>query len=561
MLCFGVNIHSQEIHVTAKKIEHEDKESDELINSTLYAFELKENISIDTDSVGFSGITQVGIRGLGKGSISTFLDEVELTDSSDINSSSQLQYINFNLLRSYSLQDNDLGSNSFNNSLKLKTKRKNELNLMYGSDDTSLIALNLQMDSFINATLHISRLFSKGISKVKNQASNLEPEKDFFVSNNFFTRVEKKVSHFTPFVGFYIIDGKQDIDGFDSTTFLPKDLINNDTSIYKHYIFLLGTKYQKSKLHTYNLFYNMNTLNRVENDSNRYDYDSFSKRITFKQRHIFSRFFNLRVLSTYEQEKASILSDLYLRNRWFIGVSNKLVFPNFKLTPFLRVSYEKEHSFPFGINALYNWNDLISSNLKLTQSEKLPSLFQRYDSFSGNSDLKNEKLKKVSLKNTYKSPNLLISKDLFFYKMNNKISYQNNSYLNIAKSTNYGVELTSKLDIKNIVFNLGYRYLSATDSNKNQLATIPKHKGLISISKKLFNINTTFKAQYKSKTTSFSKNIVDAYALIDLEFSYKINPNFLASINFHNLFDHVYEDIEYYQTRGFSSYASISFTP
>ncbi len=551
---------SEEIIVTAKKIKKVNDQAENISSSMLVASDLSENISIDTDLIGFSGVTQLGIRGLGKGSVATFLDEVELIDSSDINDSSQLQYINLNLLRSYTLRTNDLESNSFSNSLKFNTKKKNQLDIMYGSQNTSLLSLNLKSSEFLNTQFHLSRFHSDGISKVKSQ-TNLKAEDDFFVSHNFFTRVEKKVSSFTAYLGLYLIDGKQDIDGFDSTSFDPIDLEKNDLSSYRHYIFLVGNKFQKSKLHSYNLYFNMNTLHRVENDPLQYKYSSNSKRITLKQNHIFSPLINLELLANYEKEEADILSDSHIRSKWFIALSNKMVFDQITLNPYLKAFHEQSSSYPFGINVNTKWNKKLDTSLEAAQTEKQPSLFQRFDPFSGNIKLEPEKLRKISLKNSYKSKAFSISKEFFYYKVSNKISYLNNKYLNILKSTHLGVELNSQLNYQKFLFNMAYRYLSATDSDKFQLATIPKHKSSFSIKKNFFNIDSLLKATYKSKTTSFSQNTVKDYILFDLNFSHQFNKNILLSLDFHNLLNHDYQDIEHYNTRGFSTYASIRFTP
>jgi len=202
----------------------------------------------------------------------------------------------------------------------------------------------------------------------------------------------------------------------------------------------------------------------------------------------------------------------------------------------------------------------IESTLSLSQTKKYPSLFQLFDSSSGNKKLNPENLQKINLRNLYKGPFFTLSKDLFFYKMNNKISFDR-KYLNIERSTHYGLEINSKIKSSIAIFNLAYRYLNASDKENSQLPLIPEHKARVGVEKTFSNIQANFNAIYKSSTTSFSKNKISSYMLFNLGLAYKINKNFNIDINFHNLFNSVYEDIEYYNTRGFSSYASISFTP
>ena len=559
ILLFSGGLLSQEIIVSAKKIDLNESDSNEVNSSNIQASDLKENVSIDTESVGFGGVSQVGIRGLGKGSVTTFLDEVELTDSSDINGSSQLQYINFSILKNYSLTQNDLKSNSFENSLIFNTLDKNELKLMYGSNNTSLMALSLNSSQSFSTKIHISRLYSDGISKVRDQSvKNLE--NDFFVSNNFFARVDKKIHHLNPYLGFYIIDGKQDIDGFNSASFTPEDLIENDLSTYKQYIFLIGTRYKKNNLHRFNIFYNSNKLKRIENTPFLFKYNSNAKRVTFDQEHIFSELLNFKIFSFYEDENAFILNDSHSRNKWLLAISNKMIFKNFSIKPYFKVYNESDYSYPLGIDINTKFHPRIESTLSLSQTKKYPSLFQLFDSSSGNKKLNPENLQKINLRNLYKGPFFTLSKDLFFYKMNNKISFDR-KYLNIERSTHYGLEINSKIKSSIAIFNLAYRYLNASDKENSQLPLIPEHKARVGVEKTFSNIQANFNAIYKSSTTSFSKNKISSYMLFNLGLAYKINKNFNIDINFHNLFNSVYEDIEYYNTRGFSSYASISFTP
>ena len=214
-----------------------------------------------------------------------------------------------------------------------------------------------------------------------------------------------------------------------------------------------------------------------------------------------------------------------------------------------------EH-FTYSVNPSYSFS-LVEEEFKLFGSYNTafiaPSLFQLYDTYSGNADLMPEESASLELGLTWVKEDGRATLALFQRTEDPKIVYDFSTYAyaNAPSDIKYqGVELsyTNRL-FEELDFNLNYTF---TELKNGALIRLPKHAVDSSL-------NYAFKDEsnlglyyaYRGKRQAVDLSSLDAYGLIDLRYAKTFhNDKLTASIWLSNILDTDYIEITNFTTRG-----------
>jgi len=214
----------------------------------------------------------------------------------------------------------------------------------------------------------------------------------------------------------------------------------------------------------------------------------------------------------------------------------------------------------YSLNPSYNFNFKESQNVKifatLNSAFIAPSLYQLYDSYSGNENLLPEESisKEIGIETINKKRNLSIV--FFERKENPKIIYEydfstfTGGYINTPSDLIFrGIEIDySKVFFDKMDFNFNYTF---NELKKGTLQRLPKHSFNESITYNLKrNRQLSFIYRYRGKREAMGgSEILNPYGLMDTRFSFtknKINFNFWVN----NLFNKEYVEILNYSSKG-----------
>ncbi|HMU46659.1 MAG TPA: TonB-dependent receptor [Chitinophagaceae bacterium] len=247
----------------------------------------------------------------------------------------------------------------------------------------------------------------------------------------------------------------------------------------------------------------------------------------------------------------------------------------------LRWNYHSE----YGSNLTWSFNPayLVNNRLKLFaniySSFKAPTLYQLFDEFSGNKDLKPEKSILFESGIQY-VPNSSFSSRIVYFKRNTKDAIQfllddpvfyAYKYKNINRLKNTGIETEAKYKAGRWQFDINYTYVTgkttsgfdetgsplSKDTTYNNLYRIPKNTFTFSVSaypsKKVF-IRTMIKAIGKRYEPVYgtSPEILDSYYTVDLYGDYEFSKKIKAFIDLRNLSNQKYFDLLGYNSRRFN---------
>jgi vitamin B12 transporter len=207
------------------------------------------------------------------------------------------------------------------------------------------------------------------------------------------------------------------------------------------------------------------------------------------------------------------------------------------------------------------------------QGYKAPSIYQLYDSSSGNLNLNPEKSEswEFGLEQKIKG-NFIFGTTYFHTNIRDLIDWVadfpgawTGEYSNIGKARIWGLENFAKYDINdNTHIKIAYTHIKAEDkSDGSRLLRRPDNKITISF-------NSTIKNLKLSSDLSYVGNRIDhiwpndvklkSYILGNIAFNYQVNDNLNAFLRFENILDYDYELVKGYQTPEFSWYLGAKYT-
>lgn len=226
----------------------------------------------------------------------------------------------------------------------------------------------------------------------------------------------------------------------------------------------------------------------------------------------------------------------------------------------------------FGANANYSPNDG-ETNIRLSYGEgfKAPSLYQLYDSFSGNAALRPEQSKSydIGLDQRLADGRALVSVTAFLRNTTDQINYDNATftYGNIDRTRTKGVEATLALrpvDALNVT--ASYSYIDARDRSGRPAfdgKRLPRRAAhAVSLSADYdwsFGLSTGATITMVGDSFDDAANAVplDGYALAGIRASFPVGGHFEIYGRVDNLFDADYATAFHYGTYGRAAYGGV----
>ncbi|MEO6611002.1 MAG: TonB-dependent receptor [Chitinophagaceae bacterium] len=267
-----------------------------------------------------------------------------------------------------------------------------------------------------------------------------------------------------------------------------------------------------------------------------------------------------------------------------IGYINKKGF-SAELGGRLNIHSEYGNNFTFNLNPFYRMENDNKLFLNLYTSFKTPTLYQLFDDYAGNPDLKPETGVTGEAGIEIKSVPAMKTRLVLFYRDGkNSILYTSNpstfesKYLNAAKQTNYGAELEFSYakDKKEMSFNYTYTDGKTTaafdgtgaplgkDTTYFNLYRIPKHAVNVMLGYHACkNVFTSLLVHAVTKRDEFvyagQPEILKGYATIDLHGEYRLGKLARVFLDLKNITNKQYFDFLGYNARRFNFTTGISF--
>lgn len=222
----------------------------------------------------------------------------------------------------------------------------------------------------------------------------------------------------------------------------------------------------------------------------------------------------------------------------------------------------------FTLNPSFRYNDYWMIMGSISSAYKVPSIYQLYDFYAGNLDLKPEEAINVEVGVQYKSARSFFRGVFFSRQITSGIDYNfvDFKYFNFVEQRVNGLEFESNLDVtKSLHLNMNYTYLSGQELTQNRetnkesitypyLLRRPAHSLNLTLN---YEISTKLFASISSKTLSARYDIggyeqadvvLQPYTIYNGYGSYKMSDKVSFFIDAQNLFNKKFFDIYGYQS-------------
>lgn len=246
---------------------------------------------------------------------------------------------------------------------------------------------------------------------------------------------------------------------------------------------------------------------------------------------------------------------------------------------------EYGNNFTFTFNPSYAINSTVKVFANLYSAFKTPSLYQLFDAFAGNTDLKPEKGMIAEAGAAISAAKIFRLRVVGFYRnTEDAIVYTYNpalfesKYLNVSEQKNYGAEFELNYSRGKLSLDANYTYTDGEttsafdgtgspigkDTTYFNLYRIPKHAINVSVGVQATKaIFIRAQARSVSKREEFiygsSPEILKAYTTIDLYGEYKFDKVFRLFLDLKNIADKEYFDIRGYNSRKFNFSTGVRF--
>lgn len=246
---------------------------------------------------------------------------------------------------------------------------------------------------------------------------------------------------------------------------------------------------------------------------------------------------------------------------------------------------EYGNNFTFTFNPSYAINSTVKVFANLYSAFKTPSLYQLFDAFAGNKDLKPEKGMIAEAGAAISAAKIFRLRVVGFYRnTEDAIVYTYNpalfesKYLNVSEQKNYGAEFELNYSRGKLSLDANYTYTDGEttsafdgtgspigkDTTYFNLYRIPKHAINVSVGVQATKaIFIRAQARSVSKREEFiygsSPEILKAYTTIDLYGEYKFDKVFRLFLDLKNIANKEYFDIRGYNSRKFNFSTGVRF--
>ncbi len=523
--------------------------SEEIENSDALTLQelLQSKAGIFIGQAGQTGAaSSLRLRGLPTGFSKIILDNVELTDPTDINNSYQINNLTLDNIESIEIlkgsQSIIYGSSAIGGVLKINTKKgfdSTQMRAEYGSQNTKKVALSKSGNTKqLNYGINLSYLDTDGYSAY-NEDRITNAEDDSYESLN----ANLNLSYFlgnnleVSFQSGYI---KSDLEKDD----FMADKIDNDDEQYEHFNNYLSLKYfSDDDKFTLTPSVRLSQIERV---------DEFGFTPLFKGKEL-----DTRIDSTYELSQSAklFIGTQYLKQEDTINKDYSELFSIYGTTNlsygdlFADVGMRLDQFTSFDLNTIgslgigYNLTNTWTLKGHFSQGFKLPTLYQLANQLS---DLDPTDSVNTELTLLYKEVTYQFEATAFNYELRNQIDYDTatSKYFNISRSRIQGMEFS---------YTQEFRFdLTVTSSLTLQRAKNLKTNGELGRTPhSLASIDFTYKINKNQSLTNWWQYVgkrqdsgeMPSYVVGNLNYQYK-DFNFKIM----NILDKDYENVRYYGT-------------
>ena len=506
---------------------------------------------------------RLAVRGSSNNQVLILVDGVRVADPSRIGNDFDLNFLSLNQISSIEILKGGAstlyGSSAAAAVVNISTHKvtKNQLNvsLNAGTEQAQNESLNQfnYLSNHIQYALKTKDIFFKvgyaGLKTSGMSAVESGTEKDPFERYNINAQLGGKHSEFS----WYVQASKAKIENDYDNVFPVEDADFNAISTFENTA--VNAKYTYG-LGEVSLDAGMQNTDREYYDNYPAQYTAYNRTLEIVNRlKLSDQWYSvqgyLKQQASYEDRPVLEQNDLFA-NVVYVSTSGL----NFN-AGVRRNDHETygEH-FTYSVNPSYSFS-LVEEEFKLFGSYNTafiaPSLFQLYDTYSGNAALMPEESASLELGLTWVKEDGRATLALFQRTEDPKIVYDFSTYAyaNAPSDIKYqGVELsyTNRL-FEELDFNLNYTF---TELKNGALIRLPKHAVDSSL-------NYAFKDEsnlglyyaYRGKRQAVDLSSLDAYGLIDLRYAKTFhNDKLTASIWLSNILDTDYIEITNFTTRG-----------
>jgi len=506
---------------------------------------------------------RLAVRGSSNNQVLILVDGVRVADPSRIGNDFDLNFLSLNQISSIeilkggasTLYGSSAAAAVVNISTHKVTKNQLNVNLNAGTEQAQNESLNQfnYLSNHIQYALKAKDIFFKvgyaGLKTSGMSAVESGTEKDPFERYNINAQLGGKHSQFS----WYVQASKAKIENDYDNVFPVEDADFNAISTFEN--IAVNAKYTYG-LGEVSLDAGMQNTDREYYDNYPAQYTAYNRTFEIVNRlKLSDQWYSvqgyLKQQASYEDRPVLEQNDLFA-NVVYVSTSGL----NFNAG--VRRNDHKTYGehFTYSVNPSYSFS-LIEQQFKLFGSYNTafiaPSLFQLYDTYSGNADLMPEESASLELGLTWVKEDGRATLALFQRTEDPKIVYDFSTYAyaNAPSDIKYqGVELsyTNRL-FEELDFNLNYTF---TELKNDALIRLPKHAVDSSL-------NYAFKDEsnlglyyaYRGKRQAVDLSSLDAYGLIDLRYAKTFhNDKLTASIWLSNILDTDYIEITNFTTRG-----------
>ena len=506
---------------------------------------------------------RLAVRGSSNNQVLILVDGVRVADPSRIGNDFDLNFLSLNQISSIEILKGGAstlyGSSAAAAVVNISTHKvtKNQLNvsLNAGTEQAQNESLNQfnYLSNHIQYALKTKDIFFKvgyaGLKTSGMSAVESGTEKDPFERYNINAQLGGKHSEFS----WYVQASKAKIENDYDNVFPVEDADFNAISTFEN--IAVNAKYTYG-LGDVSLDAGMQNTDREYYDNYPAQYTAYNRTLEIVNRlKLSDQWYSvqgyLKQQASYEDRPVLEQNDLFA-NVVYVSTSGL----NFN-AGVRRNDHETygEH-FTYSVNPSYSFS-LVEEEFKLFGSYNTafiaPSLFQLYDTYSGNADLMPEESASLELGLTWVKEDGRATLALFQRTEDPKIVYDFSTYAyaNAPSDIKYqGVELsyTNRL-FEELDFNLNYTF---TELKNGALIRLPKHAVDSSL-------NYAFKDEsnlglyyaYRGKRQAVDLSSLDAYGLIDLRYAKRfLDGKLTTSFWISNIFDKEFVELANFMTKG-----------
>lgn len=479
-----------------------------------------------------SGVSSFNYRGLPSKYSLVLLNGKRIVDVSGIDSGLNLDSIDIAVVDRIEILNGTsalaFGSGSYASVINIITENyKNEAQLSTGTRDR----LSLKGAKTLDNSVVYGKLFyeeDESLSAIQNGK-----EKDKIQRKGINLGFEKEFLNGELSLDVYGLKDFREIDGYYNFLLTDLDGIYTKKEVANSSFNLKLNKIKFSSSFFYSDRYTLSYISNALSES-KFESKNFINNIEYSDQG-----FIVGIESDYQK---SIAVDKFNQSIYSVYIIKDFKFKNNLSTS---VSFRSEYlkgkvnnAFAFGgAKKIGLYSQIV---LNYSRGFKRPSFYQRYDQFSGNSELSNEKSEIIDL--SFQLLNML-KLSLFYNNLSNQIIYDLNTfqYTNISLLESTGVEFKYNKSIEQFHFEVGGTLFKTSVENfrEGYFASLSYDLNRWKISSRFNHVGAT--------EDSFNK--LKSYNLLYIGFEKKINDLSL-SLNVYNTLNESYQETTGYETLG-----------